>query len=1225
MSGIQGEGAIMPPSTTRGARRLPGLCVLLLCVLAALIGPTGVAYGAATQPAGGTSSTAAAAAPAAAGGSATAKTTGQAGPAKAAKAAKATAAVKPTAPAKAQLPARPADEQKLRAAAVHSALAHTAAVPDTCSGTVVTDTVYPCTSPAAAGTDSYTLTLPSATDLLLVRAAGTDGNMLPISVIGPDGSAVGCRQPNWFQIPQCPTAQAGSYTVQVQNQGVASYTLALTALLSDTTCAVADPSFAAPALHSPLAAGATGACYTLAMASGSVLHAAVASAQFLQPIVAVFDATGAQVCIDDLGDCTLTGTAPYRVLAGDTYGNADTLSLQLNSVTQPQGCLTVAQQTYGTVPDTTSTVRCSALHVSTAGQYQIHAVTPDDAGVGSTLYLPGGTPTCSNSGPFCQLAVGDYNLVVSVDPAVTAHVGTVFIAANESRGCTTTGDTDFASGAATGGFQGVGEEVCLTLPTASGRADYMFDEPAADGNTVPTQVVDATGVPQCPNADFSYAICTLSGTAPFRAVLSAQAFNTSYRLLVQRTDSAAGCAVWPQSGYGGSWGAQVTLTASNKVGCLSIPANQHSTGEMIDYTNTANQVNGSINVYDPTGKQICFGNSTGICSYTPGVAYTALVSTVGSGDTYRVVRRDVSQTASCSAPVSTTVGGPSTAHVLISALDTVCERVTAAAADKLWIDVRATAPHPAGAVLQVADAKGAIVCRQWGVSCQVTGSTSYQVIVTAENYSGIGISAHVDTWRVGTAAGWAPQCTAHPLSVNGFGPQSGTLTETTTAYCAVVQMKPSQTIGVYGSGSGLPWVSVSASGSWTDPIGLCHGDNVGSFSYSCGTQSTDPAGQEVLLVTPYTSATPFSYYLQGVCRSGCTRPPAATLSSVSPAVGPAGSVDQVVLHGTGLSMGTAVSLATGGISAGNYRPVSVNSSGTALTGQLITYGVSPGSYDLVLDGASYVPGTPSPGYLPAAFRVTAAPTVPPGSRLVPVGPSRILDTRSGRGASKARVVAGGTVRLQVAGVAGVPSSGVTAVAMNVTAVAPVGAGYVTVFPDGQSRPTVSNLNFAAGQTIPNLVMVPVVDGKVDLYNGSGGAVDLLADIAGYYSAAGSTFQAVSPIRGMDTRSGAGGAGGAIAPGTAAVLNISDLPGAPVASNVISVVLNVTVTAPQKAGYVTVLPDGQPLPTVSNLNFSAGQTIPNLVVVPVVDGAIDFYNGSGGTVQVIADVDGWYTS
>jgi hypothetical protein len=57
----------------------------------------------------------------------------------------------------------------------------------------------------------------------------------------------------------------------------------------------------------------------------------------------------------------------------------------------------------------------------------------------------------------------------------------------------------------------------------------------------------------------------------------------------------------------------------------------------------------------------------------------------------------------------------------------------------------------------------------------------------------------------------------------------------------------------------------------------------------------------------------------------------------------------------------------------------------------------------------------------------------------------------------------------------------------------------------------------------------------------------------------------------------------------------------------------------------VFPNSQPLPTVSNLNFSAGQTIPNLVVVPVINGKIDFYNGSAGTVQVIADLDGYYTT
>ncbi|MDJ0347407.1 hypothetical protein QMK19_40485 [Streptomyces sp. H10-C2] len=67
--------------------------------------------------------------------------------------------------------------------------------------------------------------------------------------------------------------------------------------------------------------------------------------------------------------------------------------------------------------------------------------------------------------------------------------------------------------------------------------------------------------------------------------------------------------------------------------------------------------------------------------------------------------------------------------------------------------------------------------------------------------------------------------------------------------------------------------------------------------------------------------------------------------------------------------------------------------------------------------------------------------------------------------------------------------------LNVTAVTPSAAGFVTVYPDGQPRPDVSNLNFAAQQTIPNLVVVPVVNGKVDFYNRAG-SVNLLADLTG---------------------------------------------------------------------------------------------------------------------------------
>jgi len=76
---------------------------------------------------------------------------------------------------------------------------------------------------------------------------------------------------------------------------------------------------------------------------------------------------------------------------------------------------------------------------------------------------------------------------------------------------------------------------------------------------------------------------------------------------------------------------------------------------------------------------------------------------------------------------------------------------------------------------------------------------------------------------------------------------------------------------------------------------------------------------------------------------------------------------------------------------------------------------------------------------------------------------------------------------------------VSAVVLNVTVVAPVGAGFVTVFGDGSPRPGASNLNFVRGQTVPNLVVAPVgVSGKVDLYNGSAGSVQLVADVSGWF-------------------------------------------------------------------------------------------------------------------------------
>lgn len=67
----------------------------------------------------------------------------------------------------------------------------------------------------------------------------------------------------------------------------------------------------------------------------------------------------------------------------------------------------------------------------------------------------------------------------------------------------------------------------------------------------------------------------------------------------------------------------------------------------------------------------------------------------------------------------------------------------------------------------------------------------------------------------------------------------------------------------------------------------------------------------------------------------------------------------------------------------------------------------------------------------------------------------------------------------------------------------------------------------------------------------------------------------------------------------------------------------TATGPTTASYLTVYPVGTARPTASSLNYLAGQAIPNMVIVPVGPGnTVTFYK-AGGTVNVLADLVGYY--
>ncbi|HEY1919692.1 MAG TPA: hypothetical protein VGH27_29325 [Streptosporangiaceae bacterium] len=864
-----------------------------------------------------------------------------------------------------------------RAAAVRAALAGTK-VADTCSGSIQPDTVYPCTTPSSGGTDTFTLSLTSTSDLLLIRVLSTGGYPLPIALTAPGGGPVSCQQSSYDQIEQCPTDQAGSYTLQVQNQDT-SYTLAYRPLLSDSSCTAANPSFAAPQLTASIAAGGVGSCYTLTMTAGQILHAnSTALNQDL--LVTVFDSTGTQICYDSQGDCTLTGTGPYFVQADATYANAITYHLELNNISQPQGCLRGAQLTYGSAPKASSDNRCRTLTVKTAGQYQIYAVSPQDGVPTSTVYTPAGTVACtstySSTAAPCQLATGTYNLVVDTYPAYRAQVGAVFIAADESRGCQATGDSDFSSGPATGTFTGVGEEICLTLPASVGPAVYLLNQPTANGTSPQLEVVDATGTQVCQSSGFVYDTCAPTGTAPFRIILSGQSAGGGYQVLTQASDSTAGCKLWPQSGFGGSWGATVKLTDVADAACLRIPADQHSTGEMIDYSNLTNTVDAALYVNDPSGNNVCLGLSTAICSYSPGVTYTALlISATGQSDTYHLVRRDVSSTAHCSAPASTVPGGPSTALELTSALDTQCLRVTDPAADKLSFDIRPVSPNSAGAIMAVTGASGAVVCGQYEVICDATGSTSYQIVVSASGYEGTAITAHVDAWLVHTASGWTPQCRAHQLSgATGWAPIRVKMSESAVGYCAVLSVQTNQQTSIYSpsstdTGSDQPYMMLDSVAGWSSDQIICSG---GPVYVACSTGPNTPSGKYALLFYPFEMSLPRVLQFQGVCTYGCPGGSAdPIITSVTPASGPTGSLNKVVVGGTDLNLGVQVELASDANVITTATPVSLNANGTALTVRFNTHRVAPGTYDVVQEGVGYTVGVPSPGYLPGAYQVTA--------------------------------------------------------------------------------------------------------------------------------------------------------------------------------------------------------------------------------------------------------------
>ena len=223
-----------------------------------------------------------------------------------------------------------------------------------------------------------------------------------------------------------------------------------------------------------------------------------------------------------------------------------------------------------------------------------------------------------------------------------------------------------------------------------------------------------------------------------------------------------------------------------------------------------------------------------------------------------------------------------------------------------------------------------------------------------------------------------------------------------------------------------------------------------------------------------------------------------------------------------------------------------------------------------------------------------------------VAPVRALDTRTA-----ARLVPGGVAVVDVAAV-GVPA-GAEAVVVNVTAVEPLGPGYLSVSPCPGAPGPVSSVNYTAGQTVADLAVVPVATGGTICVQ-TFAAAHVLVDVMGWFEA-GSPFTPVTPRRVLDTRAGTG----PVAGGTALTVDLASIGGVPACAS--AAALTVTLTGTTGDGYATVFPCGQPVPLASDLNYRAGATVPALTLAALpADGKVCVFTFA--TAQIIVDLSGW---
>jgi hypothetical protein len=250
--------------------------------------------------------------------------------------------------------------------------------------------------------------------------------------------------------------------------------------------------------------------------------------------------------------------------------------------------------------------------------------------------------------------------------------------------------------------------------------------------------------------------------------------------------------------------------------------------------------------------------------------------------------------------------------------------------------------------------------------------------------------------------------------------------------------------------------------------------------------------------------------------------------------------------------------------------------------------------------------------LTGVFRPAATATA---GRMVPLGPSRLLDTRvtlAPLAPDETRTVDATTV--------GVPPTA-SAVVLSFTAIGP--EGWFAAWPAGTTWPgtSVVNTEFADAPATASAI-VPVVNGRFDMRSLRGG--DVVLDVNGYFTGAGAPasteglFVPVTPERVADTR----GSAGTLSPiGPAATLSTAAFPFG--VSTAGSVAINITTVEPTSNGFLTAYPSGTSRPNASVANALTRQILAAGTITPASATGINVFTQA--RTHLVVDTTGYFVT